>query len=529
MAGANQLSNADAKKPKSSQASPVVVGIDLGTTRSVIAYVDNHGAPHTIENREGDLTTPSAALIEDDNVTIGKEALKARAVLPDSVAVFAKREMGKEHYSRPINGHEYSPEMIQSLVLGKLKRDAEAKLGRPIKQAVITVPAYFNEPKRRSTIDAAMLAGLEVLAIINEPTATAVAYGLEKHAQILGTQTVLVYDLGGGTFDVTLVRVDGKDVKVIATDGNSMLGGLDWDRCLADWLSEAFHSRFGIDPSKSAAGQALLAQEAEDIKHSLTARKSVKVRFAFDSHILQTEITREAFEELTAHLLDRTRFTVRKLMTDAKHSWDEIDQVILVGGSTRMPQVGAMVQRESSMEPNLTVSADEAIAHGAAIYAEMILGEKIKSQKLKGHTITDVNAHNLCVLGVERETKRRRNHVMIARNTPLPATKTTRFETIEDDQRSVVVKVVEGGDSRGRHGTEIGRCRMHRLPTGMPAGSPVDVTFSYDRDGLIRVSARIPSTGQKTSIEIDRNAGLSRAERDQLKEIHAALELNENA
>ena len=495
-------------KSKSKQA-PSVVGIDLGTTYSAVAYVDDRGEPHTIINSEGDLTTPSAALIESGEVTIGKQALKAQITLPENVATFAKRDIGKRVLSKPVDGRKMAPEVIESLILGRLKHDAEAKLGGPITHAVITVPAYFNEPKRRSTIRAAKLAGLEVLGIVNEPTSAAIAYGLEKHSEILGPQTVLIYDLGGGTFDVSMVKVDHSDIKVVATDGNAMLGGIDWDRCLVKWIDDQFAKKCKFRPSATKTGEAWLMQEATELKHALTSRTEIKVRLTFESATLQTAISRNVFEDLTAHLLDRTRFTVCKLMKESGTEWEQIDQVILVGGSTRLPQVSEMITALSGMEPNLTISADEAIAHGAAIYAQTIQ-ETAKAKRKgelagRGLVISDVNAHNLGVLGIDITTELKSNHVMIPRNTPIPAKQTTRFKTIRDNQRSVAVDVVEGGDARGRYGTHIGKCVLGELPNHLPAGTPVDVTFHYDRDGLMRVQAILPATGQTAAIEIKRN------------------------
>ncbi len=505
-----------------------VVGIDLGTTRSVIATVDDSGNPYTIANREGDMTTPSAVLFEADCVTVGKEAIKAQLVLPDQVATFVKREMGKAEYPRTVNGTHYPPEMIQSLILGRLRSDAETKLGCTVQKAVVTVPAYFNEPKRRATIDAALLAGLEVVGIINEPTAAAIAYGLEKHVQLLGPQTVLIYDLGGGTFDISLVHFTGDNVEVIATDGNAMLGGLDWDNCLIKWLDDQFASQCKMRPSETPAGQAMLRQQAEELKHSLTSRQRVKLRIAHADKILQTQLARDEFEEQTAHLLDRTRFTVSKLLSDANKKWSEVDQIILVGGSTRMPQVSAMLTKVSGIEPNQTVSPDEAVAHGAAIYAQTAIKDQPKREAESELTITDVNAHNLGVIGVDCETGLKTSYTMIPRNSFIPAVQTTRFETRHDDQRSVAVEIIEGGDARGRHGTRIGRCVLRDLPAGLAAGTPVDVSFRYDRDGLIHVQAKLPNTGQKTQISIKRQSGRNQQELDALRDIYSALDLDDD-
>jgi molecular chaperone DnaK len=500
-----------------------VVGIDLGTTRSVVAHVDAQGRPYTIPNSEGDSTTPSVVLLEDDCVSVGKEALKAVALLPDQVARFAKREMGKDSYSRIVNGQSFPPEMIQSLILGRLRRDAESKLGRKVQRAVITVPAYFDEPKRRATMDAGLLAGLDVQAVINEPTAAALAFGFQQGAK--KAQTVLVYDLGGGTFDASIVSVDGGDITVVATDGNARLGGIDWDQCLMRWIDAQFALEHSIRPLETPGGEEFLWREAEEIKHALSTRRRVDVRIGFEGRLLRTEISREEFEEITAHLLDRTRFTVSKLISDSGLNWIEIDKIILVGGSTRMPQVQAMLLRESGMEPDGSVSADEAVAHGAAIYAATLSGSGQNEQALD-LKITDVNAHNLGVLGVDKQTGSRCNHVMITRNSPLPASHATRFETIHDNQPSVAVEVIEGGDARGQHATQIGRCVIHDLPPDLPAGTPVDVVFRYDTDGLINVKAMLPTCGHKATLRIDRASGLSNEDRDKMRDIHQALGLD---
>ena len=504
-----------------------IVGIDLGTTRSVIAHVDFMGHVKTVPNREGELTTASAVLFENESVTVGKEALKALAVSPAQVALYAKREMGNPTYSKVLNGQSYPPEMIQSFVLGKLRRDAEVKLGCNISKVVITVPAYFNEPKRRATLDAGMLAGLDVRAVINEPTAAAIAFGVDQISRIVGEQTTLVFDLGGGTLDVSIVKVNGKKIQTIATDGNALLGGIDWDKCLARWIDAQFSLQHAIKPSETELGQEFLRREAEDLKHSLSTRKKINVRLTYQGKALKTEITRESFDEMTAHLLDRCRFTVRKVVKDSRLEWIEIDRILLVGGSTRMPMVPEMLQRESGIEPDASVSADEVVAHGAAIYASTLLESMDTEGKLDFPEITDVNAHNLGVLGVDKKTGRRIGHVMIARNTPLPASKVTRFETIRDNQPSVAVEVIEGGNSTGMNATPIGRCVIDKLPDSLPAGTPVDVAFRYDTDGLIHIEAIMPTTGQRTEMIIDRAAGLSSDDKDQLADILEALGLDD--
>lgn len=508
-----------------------VLGIDLGTTRSVVAFVDVNGKPETIRNREGDLTTPSVVLFEESELTVGKEALKALSTLPGNVASFVKREMGKETFSLQFDGDSYSPELISASVLERLRLDAEARFGCKVQQAVVSVPAYFDEAKRLATINAGLLAGLDVLAIINEPTAAALAFAENRMPSqatgggvTLDPENILVYDLGGGTFDVSIVKLEGTDFVVQATDGNARLGGLDWDKCLAAWLDDQFETMHAIRPSETLEGNVMLMSEAEDIKKTLSARQKCRVRLAWNGLNLSLEITRSVFDELTAHLLDRTCFTVRHLLQENQIAWKDIDRIVLVGGSTRMPQVRDALQRESGMLPEFTVSADEAVAHGAAIYANATFctTEGEGQQTIK---VTDVNAHDLGVLGHDRATKRRCNHTMIKRNTALPASHVARFDTIQENQRSVVVEIVEGGDRRGIHSSKLGRFVVDKLPAGLPQGTPVDVLFRYDRDGLITVEARLPTANRHEKLTIDRASPGEGGEFEKMQEIYSALNL----
>jgi len=515
-----------------SQRKAPLLGIDLGTTRSVVAFVDSNGKPETIRNREGDLTTPSVVLFEDSGLTVGKEALKAASTLPGKVASFVKREMGKENYSVQFGGDFYSPELISAAVLERMRLDAEAKFGCKVQQAVVSVPAYFDESKRLATINAGLLAGLDVLAIINEPTAAALAFAGSVippednagHHELSG-DTILVYDLGGGTFDVSVVKLEGNDFVVQATDGNARLGGLDWDKCLADWLDSQFEATHSVRPSETLPGKMMLMREAEEIKHSLTARQKCRVRLAWEGLHLNVLITRTEFEDLTAHLLDRTCFTVRHLFQENQIAWTDIDRVVLVGGSTRMPQVREALLRESGKLPEFTVSADEAVAHGAAIYAEATFGMPDGEDSQHTLKVTDVNAHDLGVLGHDRETSRRCNHTMIKRNTALPVSHMARFDTIRENQRSVVVEIVEGGDRRGVHSNKLGRFVVDKLPVGLPEGTPVDVLFRYDRDGLITVEACLPTANRYGKLTIDRASPGEGGEFEKMQEIYSALNL----
>ena len=487
------------------------VGIDLGTTFSVAAHLDSQGRPWSIASREGDPTTPSVVLFDNGQVIVGKEAVKAAEFEPGSVASFAKRDMGNRHFHRAIGGEHLPPEVIQALILKKLKEDAVLKLGEFTK-AVVTVPAYFNEPRRRRTQDAGAMAGLDVLDIINEPTAAAIAYGvqqqfLDEQGRSSRRETILVYDLGGGTFDVTLLQIDGQAYTAIATGGDVFLGGIDWDRRIADLVAERFQAEHGVDPREDAIAMQTLLREAEDGKRSLSAREDVRLRFAHDGQRVQVDLSRGQFEESTGDLLDRTLLTTRKVMREGKCSWSDVDRLLLVGGSSRMPAVQRMLEAESGLAVDRCLSPDESISHGAAIYAGLLLGSDVAC--LKDMSVKNVNSHHLGVLGVERDTGRKRRQLMISRNTVLPAKSTHRFTTLKDDQPSVEVNVVEGGDDSGNDATQIGRCVVSGLPAGLPAKTPVEVTFQYESNGQLGVDAWVPSAEKRAHLEIKRAAGLA--------------------
>lgn len=488
------------------------VGIDLGTTFSVIAHLDATRRPVTILNEEGDTLTPSVLFFDGDDVVVGKEAVKAAVHEPEMSVAFMKREMGSASFSKLINGKKVPPEVLQSYVLKKLKADAQTRIG-PVKQAVITVPAFFDDPRRKGTQDAGRIAGLEVLNVINEPTAAAIAFGVQEgflnaKGESKGSERVLVYDLGGGTFDVTLMEIDGKSYRAVATDGDVYLGGVDWDQRIVDIAANAFLKKFGgQDPRKDRSARTRWLLEAEDVKRALTAREQANFTAGFNGQKLRVPITRGQFEEQTADLLERTRFTAASVISEAGLTWNDITRLLLVGGSTRMPMVVKMLSRESGRQPDRSLSADEAVAHGAAIYAGLLADAR------GGHApqvaVHNVNSHTLGVLGIEKETGRPKNRVLIERNTPLPVTKVSRFQTARTGQRNVVANVIEGGDSSGSNATPIGKCVVQDLPPNLPAGTPIEVAFTYQDDGRLTVKARLPSLGKSAELQIERASGLS--------------------
>jgi len=365
------------------------IGIDLGTTFSAMAYLSDKGQPVTITNAEGDPTTPSVVLFKPDgSVKIGHEARLAALGEPERVAECVKRDIGESHYHRPINGKNLAPEAISALILKKLRQDAEKILG-PVHGAVVTVTAYFDERRRQATIVAGQLAGLDVLDIINEPTAAALAYALRDFIlkggnaseelrlvdDAIPEHNALIYDLGGGTFDVTLLNIVGRKISVIATDGDVMLGGKDWDERIVDFAAAAFEDQFSIDPRRDPKVAQNLWLSAEQAKHALSRQDKSRVNIACDGKSLAVDLSRAKFDELTADLLYRTENRLARVIKAAKLSWDQINQVLTVGGSTRMPHVLAMLERVTGSKPNNSLSPDEVVAHGAAVHAAILLAQ----------------------------------------------------------------------------------------------------------------------------------------------------------
>lgn len=502
----------------------IPVGIDLGTTFSAVATLDAAGRSVMLSNDEGDLLTPSVVLFAQSEVVVGKDARNAAMVDPVLVAEWVKRDMGSPFYSRPIQGRYLPPEVIQACILRKLRGKIDAELG-PDARCVITVPAYFDETRRKATADAGEMAGLRVLDIVNEPTAAALAFGemagyLDARRAPSGVTTVLVYDLGGGTFDCTLLQLSAGRVVTLATDGDVQLGGHDWDLRLLNHAAAEFRRLHNLDLlSDPAAGNRLL-QAAIEAKHALSARPRTHMRIDYQGRSLDLVITRELFAELTADLLERTAYTTRQLINDARWSWDGVDRVLLVGGATRMPMVAEMLRQLSGRELDRSVNPDEAVARGAAIYAGYLL-TKADGETAARFEVTNVNSHSLGIEGIEPNTMRKINVVLIPRNTALPAKKVERFTTKSDNQRSIVVHVIEGESPSPGDCTSIGRTVIRDLPPGLPQGWPVDVVFSYETNGRLRVEASVPGTGQAAQLELERAGGLSGGGIDRWKRVLA--------
>ncbi len=491
-------------------AEPAAIGIDLGTTFSVIARLDDEGRPVTLVNAEGDRVTPSVVLFDGDDIVVGKQALKPLAAEADHVAECSKREVGYRVFHKVFDGKQYAPEVIEAWILNKLRLDAVAQIG-PFERVVITVPAYFDEVRRKATQDAGYMAGFEVMDIINEPTAAAIAFGFQQGflrpgAKVQRPLKILVYDLGGGTFDVTVMEIRGNRYVALATDGDVQLGGYDWDRRLVDLAAEAFIRQHGLDPREESSTAGGLWRQCEAAKRTLSSRGKASVACDYQGRATRVEIARPQFEEATADLLDRTRFTTLQTLQAAGLDWSQVDRVLLVGGSTRMPMVRRMLRELSGKEPDASVAADEAVAQGAALRAGQILA------KSRGRPTTfkirNINSHSLGVVGVDPATKRRRNGIIIPRNTPLPVTAKRTFKTQKANQRSILVEVVEGESASPDDCTMIGRLSVPRLPGNLPVNTPIDVLFRYKQDGRLRVRVMIPETDVKVDSEFTRENAL---------------------
>ncbi len=483
------------------------VGIDLGTTNSVVSILEG-GDPAVIANAEGSRTTPSVvAFAKDSEVLVGEVAKRQAITNPGRTIRSVKRQMGS-NWSETIDDKEYTPQEISARILQKLKRDAEAYLGATVDQAVITVPAYFDDAQRTATKEAGQIAGLEVLRIINEPTAAALAYGLDRDDQ---DQTILVFDLGGGTFDVSVLEIGDGVFEVKSTHGDTSLGGDDWDQAVIDWLITSFNNDHGVDLSKDPMAAQRLKEAAEKAKIELSQVQQTQINLPFMTATdagplhLDYSLSRSKFQELTEDLLKRCRSPFEQAIADAGLSRGEVDQVLLVGGSTRMPAVVELVQEIAGREPSKNVNPDEVVAIGAVVQAGVLVGE-----------VKDVLLLDVTPLSLGIETKGGVMTKLIERNTTIPTQRSEVFSTAEDGQPSVEIHVLQGEREMSQFNKTLGKFQLVDLPPA-PRGVPqIEVTFDIDANGIVHVSAKDRATDNEQSMTITGQSALDKDVIDQM-------------
>lgn len=507
-----------------------IVGIDLGTTFSAVAAVNSLGKPEIIPNREGERITPSVVLFQGGATQVGSMARRSAATAPDDVVQFMKRQMGDPTWRFVTSsGDEYTPEQVSAIIVKRLKDDAEMMLGEPVTDAVITVPAYFDDARRKATVDAGTIAGLDVRRVLNEPTAAALAYGLDTQA----TGTVVVYDLGGGTFDVTVMRVGIGKFDILATMGDRNLGGFDWDNALMTYINEQVAASAGPDLFEDDLLTAEMRDKAEMAKRTLTTVTEAKVFLSVSGENYTVPISRAAFEDLTKGLLGRTEDIIETTLDDAGLTWPEIDKVLLVGGSTRMPMVQGMIRTLSGKEPERSINPDEVVALGAAIQAHVCAMESADAGStlpvLAGTNgqaidIRDVTALGLGVIALD-ETERQRNFVLIEHNAKIPAQARNTFCTVVENQTEILVSITEGDDTELDYIKIVGESTFAMPP--YPRGSPIDVALSYDIDGIIHAEVFDGQTNTKLGdMEIEREANLDSSEVLQMTQDMQQLEIS---
>ncbi|MGI9088718.1 MAG: Hsp70 family protein [Chthoniobacterales bacterium] len=514
------------------------IGIDLGTTFSVVSHIDAYGKPQIIPNAESERLTPSVILFEGGNAVVGTHAKNNSVAEPERIADFVKREMGKskDQFHREFDGRIFSAEELSAIILRKLKADAEKHLKEPVTDAVITVPAYFSDAERTATITAGQLAGLNVLQIINEPTAAAVAYGLDKLHQ---NQTVFVFDLGGGTFDVTIMKIDGNNIQMLATNGDHRLGGKDWDDVIVNFVAEEFDRAHGENPLLDLQSYQDLQSRALAAKIQLSTRPQTAIVHSFNGKSVKVALTRADLEKRTRHLVEKCKTICEMVMQEAELEWSDIDKVLLVGGMTRMPMIREMVTELSPVGPADDVNPDEAVAIGAAIQAilvmlqeETVSGEKVLPEDTRQQfssregglmQVTNITSHTLGVVLWDDGQLEEYVFPMIRKMSPIPAVSKNFFGTASANMPKAIVRIVEGESTLPADCTPLGTCDVE-LPPFLPKGSPVELVYEYNANQVLEVA--VHACGNETKVQIERNTGLAPHEIEQATASLATLRVS---
>ena len=500
------------------------VGIDLGTTFCAVAHIDAYGKPQIIPNTENERITPSVILFDGSNAVVGAIAKQNAVAEPDKIVDFVKREMGKSksHFSRTFGGKIYSAEELSAIILRKLKLDAEKYLGEVVTDAVITVPAYFNDAERTATLVSGQLAGFNVLQIINEPTSAALAYGLDKLDQ---NQTVFVFDLGGGTFDVTIMRIENHHIRMLASNGDHRLGGKDWDDVIVNWVAEEFDKQQGENPLLDLQSYQDLYNRALTAKIQLSTRPRTTLVHSYNGRSVKLELTREQFEERCRHLLEKSKAICEIVMQEANMGWDQVDRVLLTGGMTRVPSVREMIGNMSGRPVADDVSPDEAVAQGAAVQAMLSMlqeeddsGDRQIAQEVRDVfsaadgsliKVTNITTHTLGVVLWDDSKSEEYVFPMIPKMTAVPGEMKNSFGTAKANMKNAVVRVVEGESTVPGECTPLGVCDIE-LPPFLPKGSPVELTYHYNENQVLEVV--VEAYGRTSRVSIARNTGLAESE-----------------
>ncbi|TCS94269.1 Hsp70 family protein [Hazenella coriacea] len=482
----------------------LVVGIDLGTTFSAIAYINSYGKSEIIPNREGERTTPSMIFFEHDGTpVVGREARNLAMTDPTRVVQFLKREMGNPSYRFNIDGRDYFPEDLSAMLLKKLKNDAEEYLGKEIKKVVISVPAYFKDAQRECTKQAGQIAGLEVLRIINEPTAAALAYGMGRSEH--SKQYVMVYDFGGGTFDVTLMKINGNRFEILATIGDSHLGGKDVDEGIVNYLAQEFIDTYGIDLRKDRRSRQDLWDKAEIAKRDLSFRNQLALTLVHKDQALRVDLDRQSFGELIHDVVTKTEDYMNKVLEATQLEWKDVDTILLAGGSSRIPVVQDMIKRVTGKEAARTLNPDECVAMGAAIQSFILTEDECENRvsneltdTLKRLVIKDIASHSLGVKALTADQSSFVNSIIIPRYTTLPVERTRYYATSEDNQQKVEIEVLQGEheDPNSPEIDLIGRVQITDLPPHKAGELVIEVTLKYDLNGVIEVVATEQKSGK---------------------------------